>query len=282
MSSTLQHLSYLCLSMACFLPSLLLSGYISKARHRGLLFKLGFIYNITLALVQMNFFMVGKFPLIETFENSWIVFLGLVFSFFHCRHIGMLDAKAFHDTTPSLAFSNSFMTLLDITINRGLFFAKWTTIILATSAFYTVMIGVLLIQVIPTESVDMPTRIFLGATLYLVLVATGTYITYKYHRVKRYSPNFLKEQHRVLNPAGKKLWNILRDLQPNWILLVMTIYCATMAIVLLDRLTDFDVQTSPWRNLAKAIIYIFFLALWLFGTVIRHGFKRKSEMKKLK
>ncbi|WP_141230187.1 hypothetical protein [Pseudomonas sp. Irchel 3A5] len=226
--------------------------------------------------------MVGKFPLIETFENSWIVFLGLVFSFFHCRYIGMLDSKAFHDTSPSFAFSNSFMTLLDVTINRGLFFAKWTTIILATSVFYTVIIVALLIQVIPTESVDMPTHTFLVATLYLTLVATGTYITYKHHRAKRYNPNFLKERHRVLNPAGKKLRNILRGLRPNWILLVITIYCAIMTIVLLDRFTDFDVQTSPWRNLAKAIIYIFFLAMWLFGTVVHHGIKRKSEMKKLK
>lgn len=133
----------------------------------------------------MTFFMKKEFPLLAPFENSWINFLGLAFAYLHSRNIGTLADKAYDNAPPSPALSNSFIKLLDMTIDRGLYFAKWAAIILMTSASYTVIITYLLTLTPSSESLDMPTRRALGVILYLALAALGTFVTYRHHKAKR-------------------------------------------------------------------------------------------------
>lgn len=282
MNTTLQYISYLCLSVVFCLFSLLLIRRISKATHRGLLFKAGFIYNTALVLLQVNFFLKGQFPFVDTFKNSYIVFLGLAFSFFHIRNIGALETKVHEKMGTRLEFDNSFIKLLDRNIDQGLSLLKWMLIILATSAFYTAMIGYLLIQMFPIESLDIPTRRILGVILYLGLAALGTYLTYKHHQAKRYNPIFKKERTPPFGLTEKRLQNIFHGLRVNWLFLIFSIYCATMTILLLDEFANFDILKSPWRNFTKTVIYLLFLIIWLYGTIIHHRIKRKSEMKNLR
>jgi hypothetical protein len=226
--------------------------------------------------------MEGTFPLLASFEHSWIIFLGLAFACLHIRNIGALEDKAFNNMPSSSAFSNSFIKLLNMNIDRGLSLAKWTTIILATSAFYTVMIIALLIQVFPVESLDMTTRKVLGLSLYTSLVALGTYAKYRHHKTKRYTPTFTKERTPPFTLTRKRFQNIFHGIKPNFLLLALSIFCAAMTPVLLDRLTDFDIRQSPWQNITKTIAYLFFLAIWIIGTIVHHRIKRKSEMKKIR
>lgn len=280
MNVILQHLSYLLFSIILFLPSLLIQRCMSRVRHRGLLFKAGFIYNCALALVQVNFFREGTFPLLASFEHSWIIFLGLAFTCLHIRNIGVLEDKAFNNMPSSSAFSKSCIKLLDMNLDRGLSLAKWTLIILATSAFYTVMIVALLIQVFPVESLGMTTRKVLGLALYTSLVALGVYAKYRHHQAKRYTSSFAKERTPPFHLVRKRFQNLFHGIKPNFLLLALAIFCAAMTLVLLDRLTDFDILQSPWRTITKTIAYLFFLAVWVVGTIVHHGMKRKSEIKK--
>lgn len=282
MTPLFQHISYVTLSIIAILPPFLLSRYISRARHRKLLFKAGFTYNIIFLLIQINFLLKGQFPYLPDLQDSYIVFLGLAFASFHCRNIGALERKTYENTDTSSAFDNSLLTLLDVNIDRILFIAKWTIFILTTSVFYTVMIGYLLTLLLPIESLDIPTRRKYGLALYLVISALGTYLTYQHHKAKRYNPAFKIERAPLFNLSEKRLRNIFYGLRPNWIFLVVAIYCAAMSIVLLDRYTDFDASTSPYRNLIKSVSYLFFLALWLYGTIIHHRIKRKKDMRTIK
>jgi F0F1-type ATP synthase membrane subunit a len=180
----------------------------------------------------------------------------------------------------SSAFSKSCIKLLDMNLDRGLSLAKWTLIILATSAFYTVMIVALLIQVFPVESLGMTTRKVLGLALYTSLVALGIYAKYRHHQAKRYTSSFAKERTPPFHLVRKRFQNVFHGIKPNFLLLALAIFCAAMTLVLLDRLTDFDILQSPWRTITKTIAYLFFLAVWVVGTIVHHGMKRKSEIKK--
>lgn len=282
MNPLYQHLSYVTFSTIAALPPFLLSRYISRARHRNLLFKAGFTYNIIFVLIQINFLLKGEFPYLPDLQDSYIIFLALVFATFHCLNIGALERKVYTNTDTSSAFDNSLLNSLNVNIDRILSTAKWTLFILATSVFYTIIIGYLLTLLLPIESLDIPTRRKYGLALYLLISAIRAYLTYLHHKSKRYKPAFKVERAPLFNLTEKRLRNIFYGLRPNWIFLAAAIYCAAMSIVLLDRFTDFDVSTSPYRNLIKCVSYLFFLVLWLYGTIIHHRFKRKKDMKNIK
>lgn len=279
MNPILQHIAYVGLSTLFTIISLAIVRFTSSARHRRIIFKAGFIYNTALIIIQTTFFLKGRFLFLDTFENSYIVYLGLAFAIFHARSIGALEVNAYANKDTSLAFDNGFLRLLDIGIDRAIFLAKWTLIILATSAFYTVIISYLLIQVAPMETLDLPTRRAAGVILFLALATLGTHLIRKRYKTKHYNPSF-----KIKAPSfGTKrtLQNRLHSFRVNWILLVCSIWCATMTIVLLDELTSFETLQPPWRDLTKAAIYVIYLAIWTLGTILHHQAKKKSKMKNL-
>jgi hypothetical protein len=185
MNELFHHISYLCLSVIFLAPSILLARYLFQATQHRLLFKAGFVYNSALALAQVNFFMKGEFLFLDTFDSSYIVFLGLVFSIFHLQSIGTLRLKTCEKTDVVRAKDKSYVYALNSYLDRILFFVKWGLIILTTSAFYTAVIAYLLIQLHPEKSVDMATRITLGVSLYIILAVIGTYLAHRHHKVKR-------------------------------------------------------------------------------------------------
>jgi hypothetical protein len=279
MNPILQHITYVSLSTLFTIISLALLRFTSRARHRRIIFKAGFIYNTALIIIQTTFFLKGRFLFLDTFENSYIVYLGLAFAIFHARGIGALEVNAYANKETSLAFDNGFLRLLDIGLDRAIFFKKWTLIILATSAFYTVIISYLLIQIAPMETLDLPTRRTAGVILFLALATLGTHLIRKRYKIKHYNPSL---EIKALSFGTKKtLQNRLHSFRANWILLVFSIWCATMTIVLLDELTNFEALEPPWRNLTKAVIYVFYLAIWTLGTILHHQAKKKSKMKNL-
>ena len=148
--------------------------------------KASFVYNAALALAQVNFFIKGEFLFLDTFDSSYIVFLGLVFSIYHLRSNGALNLKTCEKTDVLRAIDKNHVYLFDSYLNRILHFVKWGLIILTTSAFYTAMIGYLLIQILPEKSLDITTNRALGVILYLTLVALGTYLTHRHHKVKNH------------------------------------------------------------------------------------------------
>lgn len=186
MNELFHHISYICLSVIFLAPSILLDRYLSQAKQHRLLFKARFVYNAALALAQVNFFMSGEFLFLDTFDSSYIVFLGLIFSIFHLQSNGALSLKTCEKTDVSRSNEKSYVYLLNSYLDRILFFVKWGLIILTTSAFYTVMIGYLLIQLHPGRSVDMATCTTLGVSLYFILVVIGTYLAHRHHKVKRH------------------------------------------------------------------------------------------------
>lgn len=186
MNELFQHISYMCLSVIFLAPSILLARYLSQARQCSLLFKAGFIYNAALALAQVNSFMNGEFLFLDTFDSSYIVFLGLVFSIFHLQSNGTLSLKNHEQRDVLRADDKSYVYSFNSYLDRITLVVKWGLIILITSAFYTAVIGYLLIQLYPESSVDVSTRITLVVSLYFVLVAIGTYLAHRHHKVKRH------------------------------------------------------------------------------------------------
>lgn len=147
------------------------------------MFKVGFVYNAGLALTQVNFFMTGRFLLLDNVDSSFIVFLGLVFSILHLHCIGSGEGE---NTDKLQAFNKGRLELLDSQLDRILGFLKWLLIISGTCAFYTVMIGYLLILILPEGSIDIATYKTLSVVLYLILAALGAYLRHRHHHVKRH------------------------------------------------------------------------------------------------